>query len=108
MPLHGFQKLVRVLLPFLTLLMILLALSATPVPTYGQDATNAPVVVEAIKLAKIRSGPGINYPEMGQIVSGTTYPLIGRSDHFPWNLIALPDTQGWVFSDLVTLTGSLS
>jgi len=103
-----FQKLFRVILPLLTLWMILLALSATPGKTYGQSATNAPVLVEAIKLAKIRSGPGITYPELGQIVSGTTYPLIGRNDHFPWYLIVLPDTQGWVFSDLVKVTGDLS
>ncbi len=102
------QNCLRVLFLLFTLWMIVIVLSATPRPTYGQAATNAPVVVEAIKLAKIRSGPGINYPELGQIVSGTSYPLIGRNQYYPWYLITLPDTNGWVFSSLVKVTGDVN
>src|SRR5258708_38784432 len=88
---------------------IVVTLSIQPSTVYSQEQpTASSVMVEAIQLAKVRSGPGIDYPELGQIVTGTTYPLIGRNSHFPWYLIALPTTQGWVYADLVKVTGNLN
>ncbi len=81
-------------------LIALLSLSAA----FGQTQPQA----EAIQRANLRAGPGISYPIVGQITSGTRYPIIGQSARFPWLLLQLPDRQGWVFKDLVTITGSLA
>src|SRR5450432_3853023 len=100
---------IRLLLLSVLLLVVLVALSIQPSTVYSQaQPTASSVVVEAIQLAKVRSGPGVDYDELGQIVSGATYPLIGRNSHFPWYLIQLPTTQGWVYADLVKVTGNLN
>ncbi len=47
---------------------------------------------------------------MGSISSGTRYPVLGRSEFYPWVLLADPATQqpiGWVFDDLLDLQGDL-
>jgi len=90
----------RLSLMFVSFVMALLSLSAA----FGQDLPQA----EAIQRANLRAGPGINYPIVGEIVKGTRHPVIGRSARFPWLLLQLPDRQGWVFKDLVTITGSLA
>jgi len=100
---------IRTLLLSTLLLSIVVTLSIQPSSVYSQEQpTASSAVVEAIQLAKVRSGPGIDYAELGQIVKGTTYPLIGRNSHFPWYLIALPTTQGWVYADLVKVTGNVN
>jgi len=66
------------------------------------------VTAEAIDHANVRSGPGVTYDTIGTIFSGTHYPVIGKSAHFPWLLISMNGGQGWVFTDLVKVTGSLS
>src|SRR5258707_10024809 len=91
---------------FVAFLLIVIAVTLPPNTFHSQAATTAPVVVEAIQLAKVRTAPGTNNPEIGQITAGTTYPLIGRSALYPWYLIQLPNTQGWVYADLVKVTGN--
>jgi uncharacterized protein YraI/beta-lactamase class A len=100
------QPLFRSALLCTAFLLTVLAITLVPDAVHSQQATTAPVTVEAIQLAKVRSAPGINNPEIGQIVAGTAYPLIGRSALYPWYLIQLPDKQGWVYADLVKVTGN--
>lgn len=72
------------------------------------QAQSNPVTAEAIGEANLRSSPDINADLVGQIVSGTSYPVIGRSEFYPWLLLADPSTMqpmGWVFDQLVTLQG---
>ncbi len=90
----------RLSLAFAALMLALFSWSAAS----GQSAPQA----EAIQRANLRAGPGIDYPIVGEITNGTRYPIIGRSARFPWLLLQLPDRQGWVFKDLVTVTGSLA
>lgn len=90
----------RLSLALTALLAALLSLSAAA----GQNLPQA----EAIQRANLRAGPGIDYPIVGEITSGTRYPIIGQSARFPWLLLQLPDRQGWVFKDLVVVTGSLA
>jgi hypothetical protein len=48
---------------------------------------------------------------VGEITSGTRYPVVGRSEFYPWLLLGDVETAapiGWVFDDLVTISGSLS
>jgi uncharacterized protein YraI len=87
---------------FIILLMLLIAALAS-----AQEA----VQLEAIGTANLRSRPGTDAEIVGVINNGTRYPVLGRSEFFPWYLIGgAQDGQplGWVFADLVTLYGSAS
>jgi uncharacterized protein YraI len=93
----------------LILLGVALAVLATgtfvrPGAVHSQDAPT--VWVEAIQFANVRAGPAVNYPQIGTITAGTKYPMIGRSARFPWYLIQLPETEGWVYVDVVKVTGN--
>jgi uncharacterized protein YraI len=66
------------------------------------------VTAEAIGSANVRTGPGTNYDLIGKIESGTAYRIVGRSAYYPWYLLSLPNTLGWVFKDLVTVRGDLN
>jgi uncharacterized protein YraI len=103
----SFQQLSRWILLATALLVVLVAL-ALPRPIRSQTEPTPNVFAEAIQQANLRAGPGVDYPQVGAIVAGTKYPLVGRSARFPWYLIALPDTLGWVYKDLVTVTGNLN
>lgn len=93
------------------LLMIFLLSIALPVclifsAVYAQTGVTA----EAIQQANLRAEPGINATLLGQIVPGTAYPVIGRSELYPWLLLADPTTLqpiGWVFQDIVTVRGNI-
>lgn len=68
------------------------------------------VVAEAIGSANLRAGIGTDTEVVGTIQSGTRYPVVGRSAQFPWLLLGDIVTYtpiGWVFADLVTVSGSL-
>lgn len=72
--------------------------------------TTPPVTAGALNQANLRAQPGLEFDIVGQIVAGTRYPVIGRSEFYPWVLIADPATSqplGWVFSDLVTFQGNI-
>jgi len=99
------QKLVRMTITCtLSVMLIMTVAAAKPNIVHGQSSVQA----EAIERAKLRSGPGVTYAQVGEIVKGTQYPVIGRSAKFPWLLLQLPDRQGWVFKDLVKLTGDIN
>lgn len=69
------------------------------------------VTAEAQGQANLRASVGVDALKVGEISSGTRYPVIGRSEFFPWVLIADPVTLrplGWVFQDLVTIQGNLN
>src|SRR4051812_29390912 len=95
-------QLTRLILLLTALVMLLVAL-VLPGAVRSQSAptTALSVFAEAIQQANLRAGPGVDYPQVGTIVAGNKYPLVGRSARFPWYLIALPDTLGWVYKDLV-------
>src|SRR5579859_2773983 len=92
------QKLIR-FAALCASLLIVLAMSRTA--RSENSPTPAPAAfVQAISHANVRSGPGVNFPQVGAIDAGTTYPMLQRSARVPWYLIALPNAQGWVFADL--------
>ncbi len=84
---------------------LLILLSITGLSSVRGQET---VLAEALGSANLRSGPGISYPAVREIKSGTRYPVIGRSARFPWLLLNLGDGQGWVFADLVKVTGNIN
>jgi uncharacterized protein YraI len=69
------------------------------------------VTAEAVGQANLRASFSTESDLLGQIVSGTRYPVIGRSEFFPWYLLGDPATNqpiGWVFADLMTVQGDVS
>lgn len=69
------------------------------------------VTAEALGQANLRATTDVSADKVGEISAGTRYPVIGRSEFFPWVLVADPASLrplGWVFQDLVTLQGNLS
>lgn len=87
---------------------VLIVLIALPVLVAGQSTG---VTAEALGQANLRAIPDVNSDLVGEIQNGTVYPVIGRSEFYPWVLLGDPQTErpiGWVFNDLVTITGNLS
>ena len=83
-------------------------LALLPILVMGQGTG---VTAEAIISANLRSLPSIDGELVGEISSGTAYPVIGQSEFYPWLLLGAQDTAapiGWVFQDLVTVTGNVN
>ena len=77
-----------------------------PMIVSGQASS---ITAEAIGQANLRATTDVNGDLLGQITSGTRYPVLGRSQFYPWFLLGDPTTQqpiGWVFADLVTIIGN--
>ncbi len=58
--------------------------------------------------ANVRSGPGLGYGVIAGIEPGTQVNLIGRNERTDWLQIELPDdpeSDGWVFAQLLTVNG---
>ncbi|MCC6613978.1 MAG: serine hydrolase [Anaerolineae bacterium] len=66
------------------------------------------VMAQTTQFANLRAGIGTDTDVVGEIQAGTSYPVIGRTADYPWLLLADPATGqplGWVFRDVVELTG---
>ena len=66
------------------------------------------VRAEAMGSANLRAAATIESPIVGEIHTGSRYPVIGRSEFYPWLLLGEPGSQlpiGWVFETLVTVDG---
>jgi uncharacterized protein YraI len=69
-----------------------------------------PVTAEAYIEANLRAYTDVAAEQVGQITGGTAYPVIGRSEFYPWLLLGDPATRepiGWVFRELVVVNGNL-
>lgn len=69
------------------------------------------ITAEAILEANLRATTDVSSNLVGSIQNGTRYPIIGRSEFYPWVLVGDPETGlplGWVFQDLVTISGDLN
>lgn len=93
-----------------TIILVLVSLAVIfTIPSAAQQNTS--VTAEAIGRANLRAATDVNSPLLGEIVSGTRYPVVGRSELYPWLLLGAPSTQqpiGWVFLDLLTVFGDLN
>lgn len=81
----------------------------TVLPALAQQPTG--VTAEALGSANLRATVDVSADLVGEITSGTRYPVLGRSEFYPWLLLGDPTTNtpiGWVFADLVTVQGSVS
>lgn len=94
---------------FLVICGLLAALVLLPMIALSQQDYG--VRAEAVGQANLRSTPSLDGALVGEIFAGTVYPVIGRSARFPWVLLGDPTTfqpLGWVFQDLVTITGNVN
>ncbi|MCA9904576.1 MAG: hypothetical protein KC547_12020, partial [Anaerolineae bacterium] len=69
------------------------------------------VTAQAIQFANLRAGIGTDTAVVGEIRTGTAYPVIGRTADYPWLLLADPTSGqpiGWVFRDVVDLSGDVA
>ncbi len=76
---------------------------ATPTMLHAQ--TN--IYVTAYRAVNVRSGPGIDYVRLGNLESGSTVDVTGRSNDNEWLRINYAGKSGWVAFFVVSLTGSL-
>jgi uncharacterized protein YraI len=93
---------------YLRFSLALFALLCSMIAVHAQTVT---VTAEAVGQANLRAAPDVNADLLGQIVSGTSYPVIGRSDLYPWVLLEDPTSQqpmGWVYNDLVKFQGDIT
>lgn len=110
-----YSPLNRILSVFGLSFVLLFLLIISPVaPANGENlrqSTPTGILAEAIGEINLRSGPGIEFYTVGQISAGTRYQVIGRSEFYPWLLLAYPDADSgtaWVYQDLVTVTVPIS
>src|SRR5689334_7081760 len=93
---------------YYTIWCVVVIVSLFPALVSGQDTG---VSAEAQVRANLRANTDVSSNLLGEIVSGTRYPVIGRSEFFPWLLLADPSSRqpiGWVFQDLVTVYGDVN
>ncbi len=97
--------------------------TGTPVPTATPEAktptpTDSPEVIEVSESTgvtiNVRSGPGTNYPVVGQLAPGEAATVTGYDAGQTWWQIALTDESestggdGWVYSEIVEFSGDIS
>ena len=61
--------------------------------------------------ANLRAEASIESARLGEIRAGTAYPILGRSQFYPWLLLGAPDSGapiGWVFETLVSINGDIN
>lgn len=77
-----------------------------PSPT-PEPAPEVSVPPDSATKINIRSGPGTDYPVLGQIEPGQSAPVTGRNQDNSWWQISLSDNSlGWVFGELVQASGT--
>jgi uncharacterized protein YraI/beta-lactamase class A len=92
----------------LTGCLIILSIILVALPLAAQSTG---VTAEAVGQANLRAAPDVNSTLVGEIQSGTSYPVIGRSEFYPWLLLGDPASSapiGWVFAELVTPQGNIN
>jgi uncharacterized protein YraI/beta-lactamase class A len=107
----------RILLPWVAAgLIAAIALIAggwarTEAGEIARQSSDGEVFAEAIGQANLRVGPGIDYPVIAEITTGTRYRVLEQHSQVPWlrlDVRAAAPYEAWVFADLVNVYGSLS
>ncbi|MCL5999017.1 MAG: SH3 domain-containing protein [Chloroflexi bacterium] len=86
-----------------------------PAPTSAPVVTDTPApaqvqltVKEGNDYVNVRSGPGTTFDQVGQLPKGQSSPVTGKNADATWWQIKFSDQPGWVFGELVTLSGDPS
>ena len=78
--------------------------------TLAQGNNNA-VTANPFGQANLRAEASIDSARLGEIRAGAAYPVLGRSQFYPWILLGAPDSRapiGWVFETLVSVNGDIN
>ncbi len=76
----------------------------TPAPGPDQGVLAQIVVAEL----NVRVGPGTGYEAIGVLAQGTQVRVTGRSADGTWLQVSYSGGMGWVFAELVTVSGDLA
>ena len=87
--------------------LLLLFLILLPAPQFMAQSTIT-VTAEARGQANLRAAAALESALLGEIRQGQRWPVLARSEHFPWLLLgdAAGQPLGWVYEDLVTLSAA--
>ncbi len=89
------------------------AAAAQPGPTLTPTPPTGPQVISyQDDPVNVRNGPGTNYDQVGILIKGQSAPIVGIAQvgQFTWFKIVYiggPDNTGWVYKDVVRVTGDL-
>ena len=75
-----------------------------PTPDVGQGPLAQIVVAEL----NVRAGPGTGYEVVGVLAQGAQVSVTGRSADNTWLAGSMPGGTGWVFAELVAVSGDLA
>jgi ABC-type branched-subunit amino acid transport system substrate-binding protein len=80
--------------------------SPTPIPSETPIPSPTPNRVEVVvnrPIINVRSGPGTDFEQVGQLEEGTRSPVIGTNLDFTWYLIRFRGSSAWVSADVVDI-----
>jgi uncharacterized protein YraI len=80
-------------------------LALSPTPTIGGP------IATTLGEANVRFGPDLQYPVIVKVAAGQSFRVLERHALYPWTRVALPESptgSGWLFNDVITISGDLS
>jgi hypothetical protein len=80
-------------------------LPPTFAPAPAEQTGPSLAVREGVTAVNVRSGPGTAYPRIGQLKSGSQFPITGRNAPGDWLQFTLNGQPGWVNKELVAVAG---
>lgn len=69
------------------------------------------VTAEALNPVNLRANTFVESDKVGEMTPNVAYPVLARNEFYPWLLLGDPATGeaiGWVFADIVTVTGNVN
>jgi hypothetical protein len=82
------------------------ARAAAPLPQATVTGTPSGPTILVPERVNVRTGPGLNYPQVGVLIAGQTAPALGRSPGGDWIQISyagVPGNTAWVYAAFVVL-----
>jgi uncharacterized protein YraI len=82
------------------------ARAAVPLPQATVTGTPSGPTILVPERVNVRTGPGLNYPQVGVLIAGQTAPALGRSPGGDWIQISyagVPGNAAWVYAAFVVL-----
>ncbi len=79
-------------------------ITRTPLPPIPPGAQTATVIQASV--LRVRSAPYLGAPQVGRILRGQTYQVIGRDEDARWFLLQLSGVQGWAWGYYLFVSGN--
>lgn len=80
--------------------------AAAPLPQATVTGTPSGPMILVPERVNVRTGPGLNYPQVGVLIAGQTAPALGRTPGGDWIQISyagVPGNAAWVYAAFVVL-----